>query len=178
VRPTSEPTAGLYVKTKGHNLAGAIFSLCDKYRYAMWRFWGGTPENVIAFIGLNPSTADHLVLDPTTTRLRNFAQEWGFDGFYMLNAFGYRATDPTDMLAQQDPNGLENNRYVRMYSRMSKRTVCCWGNDGAHKKRSTELKELLHDQNLYAFRITKQNEPWHPLYLPGDSMPSLWREKQ
>jgi hypothetical protein len=173
----TEPTAGLYIKVLGSNLSGAIFSDCKQYRYAMWRFWGGNPENVIAFIGLNPSTADHLDLDPTTTRLRNFAQEWGYDGFYMLNLFGIRATDPKVMLAHADPIGRETDRYIKFYSRLSKQTVCCWGNDGKHLKRDQAVLTLLEKQPLYAFKITATGQPWHPLYLPGDSKPFLWKEK-
>ena len=38
---------------------GAHFSACRKFRYALWRKWGG--ERCVTFIGLNPSTADDPV---------------------------------------------------------------------------------------------------------------------
>ncbi len=47
--------------------AGAILSDCEQYRHRLWREWDRT-QPALGFIMLNPSTADHRVNDPTTTR--------------------------------------------------------------------------------------------------------------
>jgi hypothetical protein len=53
---------------------------------------------MICFIGLNPSTADAEVNDPTIRRCIGFAHDWGFGGLLMLNLFAFRATDPKRVL--------------------------------------------------------------------------------
>ena len=58
---------------------------------------------VIAFILLNPSTADERKDDPTVAKCRRYAAGWGFGEVIVLNAFAYRATDPKNMKAHPDP---------------------------------------------------------------------------
>jgi len=36
------------------------------------------------FIGLNPSTANEEVDDPTIRRCVNYAKDWGYGGFMMV----------------------------------------------------------------------------------------------
>jgi hypothetical protein len=57
------------------------------------------PLRTVAFIGLNPSTADETTDDPTVRRCVGFAKRWGYDRMVMLNAFAYRATDPKALYA-------------------------------------------------------------------------------
>src|ERR1700730_4474366 len=47
---------------------GAHISDCGTYRYRLWREWDRSLPT-LAFLMLNPSTADHLTDDPTITRL-------------------------------------------------------------------------------------------------------------
>lgn len=81
----------------------AHLSPCRRYRYALWRRWGDGPHAM--FIGLNPSTADETADDPTIRRCIAFARAWGYGALCMANLFAYRATQPADMLAQDDPVG-------------------------------------------------------------------------
>ena len=64
----------------------AILSDCKKYRYSLSRTWDES-KPLIGFIGLNPSTADDVIDDPTITRCINFAKSWGGGGLYMGNLF-------------------------------------------------------------------------------------------
>nr|WP_252726063.1 DUF1643 domain-containing protein [Acinetobacter indicus] len=59
---------------------GAEISECSKYRYSLWRIWD-KDKPIFTFIGLNPSTADHVQDDPTITRCINFAKSWGAEVF-------------------------------------------------------------------------------------------------
>ncbi|GAB6073605.1 hypothetical protein JCM15786_02620 [Nautilia lithotrophica] len=75
----------------------AIFSKNRKYRYVLSRIWDDTKEKIV-FIGLNPSTADETIDDPTVRKCIAYAKKWGYVGFYMLNLFAYRATEPGKMI--------------------------------------------------------------------------------
>ena len=73
------------------------FSPDRVYRYTLLHSWADmlSPElKTIAWIALNPSTADENQLDPTLRRIRVFSAAWGYNSFMMLNAFAFRATDP------------------------------------------------------------------------------------
>lgn len=130
----------------------------------------------IAFLLLNPSTADEVKDDPTVARCRRFAVDWGYGEVMILNAFAYRATDPKDMKAQADPVGPDNDETIQTVVstvlELGGRIVCGWGNHGSHLQRTTALLEVLsqwrdHPQ-LLGFPKTKSGDPGHPLYLRKD----------
>ena len=67
-------------------------------------------DHMVAFIGLNPSTADEVKNDPTVRRCIIFAKDVGFGGMVMLNAFAYRATDRNEMKRRDGPGGAGQRR--------------------------------------------------------------------
>ena len=79
----------------------AVFSPCRTYRYALSRVWAADKPYAL-FIGLNPSTADETLDDPTIRRCIDFAKRWGYGGLVMANLFAYRATEPSEMKAATD----------------------------------------------------------------------------
>lgn len=54
----------------------AKISECEKYRYSLRRIWDENKSRV-AFIALNPSTADEVNNDKTIERCIDFAKSWG-----------------------------------------------------------------------------------------------------
>ena len=134
---------------------------------------------VIAFILLNPSTADELKDDPTVAKCRRYAAGWGFGEVIVLNAFAYRATDPKNMRAHPDPVGPENDATVLATAtavhELGGTLLCGCGTHGAHLDRSAKLQDLLAHFPLKAFTLTKHGEPGHPLYLRGDLQPMQWK---
>lgn len=159
---------------------GAYFSPDRVYRYTLWRnwwLWDREPLKFVAFIGLNPSTADETQNDPTVTRCINYARHWGFDGMVMLNIFGYRATDPREMKKHPEPIGEENNLIIIEICIIASMVVCCWGNHGAHNNRADKVLQFLGNKNIknvYHLGLTKQGQPKHPLYLRADLEPVKW----
>lgn len=145
-------------------LRGADFSPCRRYRYCLHRLWR-EGMGYVAFVGLNPSTADETENDPTIRRCIAFAQAWGFGGMCMLNLFAYRATQPADMLAQADPVGPENDAYLLRMSLTADVMVAAWGVNGMHFGRDAEVRRLI-PTRLHCLRLTKDGHPGHPLYLP------------
>ena len=103
----------------------------------------------MAFIGLNPSTADEIKNDSTVTRCENFAFEWKYGGVFMLNIFAFRATDPRRMKAAPDPVGPDNDAYILRVADKAGLIVAAWGNHGAYMYRDLAVRELLFHKDVY-----------------------------
>ena len=133
---------------------------------------------VIAFVLLNPSTADEVKDDPTVAKCRRYAAGWGYGEVIVLNAFAYRATDPKNMRAHPDPIGPDNDATILQTAEvvhgLGGTILCGWGTHGTHLERSAALRALLAPFPLKAFTLTKHGEPGHPLYLRGDLQPIDW----
>lgn len=145
-----------------------VFSNDRKYRYVLKHSWldmFDTEEKSIVWIALNPSTADEDQLDPTLTRIRNFSSDNGFNSFYMLNLFAYRATNPKDMLSQVDPIGIDNDYWINKICHENSLVVCCWGVLGNHLNRKNNVLNLIKDCDLRYLELSKDGIPKHPLYL-------------
>lgn len=128
------------------------------------------------FLMLNPSTADELRLDPSCTRARNYAERWGYGGVLVTNLFGWRATDPQEMMAAEDPVGRQNDAAIARAARGAAIVVCAWGNHGGFLGRAAAVTARLRANGipLHALRVNAGGEPAHPLYLPGKLKPKAW----
>lgn len=151
--------------------SGALFSECKKYRYSLWREWEPNATRV-TFIGLNPSTADETVNDPTIRRCIGYAKDWGYGGINMLNLFAYRSTDPKGLTKVEDPVGALNNFYLESTARTGF-VVAAWGTHGTLNNREEEVLLLLNNK-LHHLGLTKNGHTKHPLYLPKNIKPTKW----
>lgn len=149
----------------------AHFSPCRTWRYDLWRHWMGG-EGYAMFIGLNPSTADELVNDPTVRRCIGYAKAWGYAGLCMTNLFGYRATDPAVMKQVDDPVGEGNDAALIAHASKAGVVVAAWGVHGTHQGRDQVVKAML--PTLHCLRLTREGHPGHPLYLPKTLTPMPW----
>lgn len=148
----------------------AVFSACRRYRYALWRRWG--PGPYCMFVGLNPSTADELLDDPTIRRCIGFARSWGYDALCMTNLFAFRATDPAVMKAADEPVGPDNDMHLKSLAGGAGVVVAAWGVHGTFMGRHLVAREQL--SGLHFLRLTRDGYPGHPLYLPADLAPTPW----
>lgn len=169
-------------------IRGATFSPCRTWRYRLWRVWDGDEDdlsNHVAFIGINPSTADEYEDDPTMRRCRGFAERWGFSGFQMLNLFGARTKYPKVLAerhgAGEDVVGFDNGAAIRHVARSCKVVVAAWGacTRRHERERADVVAEVLLDAGvtLHCLGLTKSNQrPRHPLFVPYDdaSAPIPW----
>jgi hypothetical protein len=152
---------------------GALFSPCRRWRYLLWRRWD-SERPVCAFIGLNPSTADETVDDPTVRRCIGFARAWGYGALHMLNLFAWRATDPVLMMKEgREAVGPLNDEYLKAVHDAAGITVAAWGVHGAFLNRDREVCKMLGD--LHCLVLTKDGHPGHPLYLRGKLTPMPYR---
>ena len=153
---------------------GANISEDKKYRYSLYRIWDDALPKV-AIIGLNPSTADENIDDPTIKRCIEFVKEWGYGGFYMLNLFAFRATDPSELTKTEDPIGNENSNIILDIISKVEKVICAWGNDGILLKQNKTVLSLI--PKPYCLKINATGEPAHPLYLSGTLMPIEYNYK-
>lgn len=146
------------------------FSADRRYRYTLCRRWK-PGERYVQFIGLNPSTADETLDDPTIRRLIGFAKQLEFPALCMTNLFAFRATDPRDMQVAKDPVGPDNDAVLEQVARNAALIICCWGNGGTFLGRSSSVARMLRSAQcaLNCFGTTKSGAPRHPLYLPNSA---------
>jgi len=160
---------------------GATMSPCGKYRYELTRFWDGR-KPAVAFVMLNPSTADAAIDDPTIRRCIGFAQAWGYGELRVYNLFAYRATDPAELLTVSDPGGPECQRFIEK-ARACEKIVCAWGAAAKvpgyqhHALIVTDLLMGEDSRDLYCLGYTKDGSPRHPLYVASDMVPVLFPKR-
>ena len=148
---------------------GAIFDITERYRYSLWRAWSPYHPRM-AFILLNPSTADEHKNDPTIRRCISFAQAWNFGSIEVVNLFAYRATDYRELFKASEPIGTENNHFLVQAVEHSPLIVLGWGARGTFLNRDRQVMTLLTARNDFScLGLTKNRQPRHPLYVKGNA---------
>lgn len=150
----------------------ATFSSDGRYRYTLTRRWDPLASGpTVAFVGLNPSTADAREDDPTIRRCVGFARDWGFGGLVMLNLFAFRATDPESLSKVEDPVGPGNDALLATGAEASDLVVAAWG---THPLARARAREIIDSRVLFGWAAlgwTKDGHPRHPLYMRRDCRP-------
>ena len=163
----------------------AEFSSCRKYRYTLWRdakqpelFGGGVfgnPGAYLMVVGLNPSTADEVKNDPTIRWCIRFAKDWGFGRLCMTNLFAFRATDPAVMKRHVEPVGEENDGWLLEIAQSAGMILAAWGALGKFNLRSEKVLPLLRGRAIHCLGICGNGEPKHPLYVPAERTPTVYK---
>ena len=148
---------------------GAIISPCGRYRYRLTRGEGRR----LAFVMLNPSTADASQDDPTIRRCLAFAKREGYDGIDVANVYAWRATDPRELFAAGNPFG-DNDRHLICTALLHDVVVCAWGanvfpSHAEHTRKILSESRNGHRPRLVCLGTTKNGSPRHPLYVRGDT---------
>lgn len=146
---------------------GAKLSDDRTYRYRLWRTWD-TSKPTLAWVMLNPSTADETEDDPTIRRCIGFAKDWGFGGIEVVNLFALRATDPDELREHAKPVGPRNDEVLHTVADEAENVVCAWGANGGLMDRGQTVAGMI-DTELHALDTTKDGHPVHPLYQPADA---------
>ena len=154
--------------------SSAYLSEDRRYRYWLERWWGTGAALVV--IGLNPSTADESLDDPTIRKCIGFAQRWGYAGLIMLNLFAWRSPEPKELRVVEDPIGSENDYFLEMIAKPCRRILCAWGKDGDIDDRDLAVLKLLQGRELVALKVSeKTGQPWHPLYVSYETKPVAYK---
>ena len=137
-------------------------------------------------IGCNPSTADDRTEDPTTRRLINMAEHQGYGRLFLGNLFAYRETNPALMKAQATAAGFDyvigpnNELALGDLADQAVVVVFAYGNIAVNGWGSKERNQFAKDYArnvfnmmqekkgiVYAFKLTKLENPQHPLFIQG-----------
>lgn len=148
-------------------IPAAVISGCGQYRYLLSRQIG-LSDRVVAFIGLNPSTADATHDDPTIRRCIGFAKRRDAGLLLMVNLFALRSTDPRALRRHTAPVGPDNDTWIDRAVSMADIAIAAWGNGGTLMGRSNDVRRRFHGR-LEALAITNTGMPKHPLYVRADS---------
>jgi hypothetical protein len=150
----------------GTNYSVAVFSEDRKYRFYLRRVWDRKLPRM-AFIMLNPSTADAFKNDPTVARCQERATRLGFGSFSVTNIFAYRSTQPNALfLPNVIPIGDGNDEWIVFAAQTAAKIMVGWGNHGKHMNRSENVIAMLEDlgRELFCLGQNKGGCPVHPLY--------------
>ena len=158
----------------------ARFSPDGRHRPIMRRWLGDSfPARYLLFIGMNPSTADASVNDPTCAREWGFTRREGFTAMVKANVGDYRATHPRMLL---EPGVVvsspENLPTIRQAAASAQKVILCHGKlNKALIPAATELVKALSDDGiaLWCFGTNADGSPKHPLYLKADTPLVRWR---
>jgi hypothetical protein len=153
-----------YISIELSGISGAQFSECGRYRYGLWRIWSAKSLNeMVMFIGLNPSTADATHNDATMRRCIAFAKRLGYGGLFMCNAYGWRSTSPKALADVDDPIGPENDYWLGYYRCLAGKHIAAWGSNCKRDRQVAVCK--LFREPIFCFGTTANGSPKHPLYL-------------
>lgn len=155
------------------------------WRTLLWRTWADGGR--VAFIGLNPSTATEVDDDPTIRRCIRFAKDLNAGGLYMLNLFAWRDKEPKALLGVPDPIGSwtgpcpTNIQQIHRVALDPSVTmmIAAWGDSLpkklAHWPETVTRMVTNAGRPLHALRTTQHRNPSHPLFLPANLKPFMWR---
>ena len=156
------------IERNGEMNRTARFDKAGDYRYYLDRVWE-PGWDYACWIMLNPSKADDMQDDPTIRRCINFTKAIPKKGgLVVVNLFGLRSTDPTNLILEDDPIGPDNREYILGAIANHRPIIAAWG---AIKKplrfKAWKTLMLLKRTPLWCLGRTKDGYPRHPLYVPG-----------
>lgn len=179
----------------------------ENYRYILYREVqlevGRKDNGVLAFIMLNPSTAKAALEsdkdnDPTIRKCIEFAKDWEYGQFLVVNLFAYISQKPRVLAATkakgEDIVGIPcNHRAIKEAVTKADLVVCAWGTASSAptsfkrktlKERSKEVLELVKElgkqPHTISAKLTVSGQPQHPrsLNIPDDAKLKLWEESR
>lgn len=158
---------------------GANFNGQRTRRTLLWRsgWYANSNQTKVTFICLNPSTADEKKNDHSITKMIGFASRWGYGALDVVNLFDWMSTDPQVLY---DLNVMilassRNDLAIMSSIKTSELIICAWGRHGKLYGRDIQVINLLSRYDLYAIKINSDGSPSHPLRLPYDLKPVLFK---
>lgn len=161
-------------------IGSAVFSPCGTWRYRLERDIAMSGI-VVAFFGINSSTAGAEAEDQTSRKWIGFAKILGARKYIAGNPFACCATDVSKLASAPDPVGPDNARHLEQIIRDADVLVPCWG---ARAKvppalwiQVCTLRERLQRSGkpVRCLGFTRCEQPRHPLTLSYSTPFTEWR---
>jgi hypothetical protein len=155
----------------------AVISECEKYRYRLERH-GLSGAGAVAWIMVNPSTADAETDDATIRKVIGFSERLGFGWLIVVNLYGLRATDVRRLAHVPDPIGPLNDEHVKRASNEAITMIAAWGplakQPPPRRNRRWKAATAKIGRPLMCLGVAKDGHPRHPLMLPYDTPLVPW----
>lgn len=158
----------------------AIFSECGLFRYRLER--EGLPNGiVIAYFGVNGSTAGPIKPDHTVTKWRGFTLLNKGSRMIVGNLFAFCATDVRELATAVDPIGPDNDMHLAQIIAAADILVPSWGPRAKVPKRlryrhdEVEAMLVASGKPMKCFGLSKSGDPLHPLMLAYDTPLIDWQ---
>ena len=139
------------------------------YRYTLERRLSHASGKNLLWIMLNPSTADHMVDDPTIRKVMGFTERAEGAALAVVNLYAWRATDP-QQCKQQGSTAIGPDNYEALLegAMYAHQIVCAWGAHTWAAPQAVRVLRHLRDytDKMFCLRTTKSGAPAHPLYIP------------
>jgi hypothetical protein len=158
----------------------AVISPCGLYRYRLERH-GLSGAGAVAWIMVNPSTADATQNDATIRKVIGFTERFGGGWAVVGNKFAFRATDVRELRAAKDPRGPENDAHLAAIMAESPIVIAAWGPLSKlpdHLRRRWRTVCAIADRvgaKLMCLGTAKDGQPLHPLMLGYETPLIEWR---
>lgn len=169
-------TLELFVDPSTELVRAATFSETGLYRYTLSRTWEPAKPRM-AWIMLNPSTADAEVDDPTIRRCIGFAKREGCGGIEVLNLYALRATTPKELRGHPDPEGPDNPLAwaETLYDPAPAVVVAAWGMTAASLRLPpSEALRGYCGPPMRCLGTTRDGFPRHPSRLKAAQPLEVW----
>lgn len=114
------------LKNKSNNYKPTHYTSDNNTRYLL----GKIGKRNALFIGINPSKADSIIPDPTIKKIIGFANYNRYDGWFVVNIYPQRSTNPTDLHKKLDISIVKKNKKIiekLLRDVQINAIVACWG---------------------------------------------------
>ena len=184
-------------------IRSATISSCGTYRYSLERSVPAlaaddvslgarlaprfTPLRgpLVAWLMLNPSTADAQQDDPTIRKVVGFSRRAGYGRVIVVNLYAFRATDPRQLrnVLRRGPGhvgerlaraeGPANREAIVEAARTAAVVVCAWGAQPWARGQAARVLDWIGETGaqVLCLGLSKAGDPLHPLTLGYDKHP-------
>lgn len=149
----------------------AIISPCGGYRYRLERH-ALSGAGAIAWLMVNPSTADGEADDATIRKVIGFSERAGAGWLIVGNKFAFRSKDVGDLKGARDPVGPDNDAHLISIMRDAAQVVAAWGPlaklPPTLRRRWYKVARIADEigRPLLCLGVAKDGHPRHPLMVP------------
>lgn len=166
-----DPGGNVRLRLQAGVSGGADLSPCGRYRHELTRWWGAARRPYALIIGMNPSTAEAHIDDPTIRwEIAYVRYVLGLNALVKCNVMDYRATSPASIPEGTGACSPANITWIETSSRDAAKIIFAYGKlRRSHRPFADAVVDALRGKELWCFGTNADGSPKHPLYLKRDT---------